>query len=104
RPAAPPAWTRPPVYLTAGRDSSSGSARTGIEHPAVQVHVELDRREAERRVVQGLAERRVRALAAALRPGLAGVADVVIGPVLGVAHPLAVGLGRGLVRGEVVPA
>src|SRR5262245_24908651 len=80
---------------------SSPTARTGQEDLAVQVDVELDRREPGSSCVDRPAVGRVRV---PVLTCLAGIADVVIGAVLRFADPLPGRLGGCLVEREHVPA
>src|SRR5258708_2571829 len=79
----------------------STTARAGEEVLTVEVDIEFHCGEAGRTPIDPAAERRERQ---AVRAALAGIADVVIGAVLGLADPLAGRLGRRLVHGEHVPA
>src|SRR5450755_275376 len=79
----------------------SSAARAGKKGLAVQVGVELDRRETGGRPVHGVAEG---SKPPAIRAALTRIAHVVVSRILGFAHPLASPLVPGRVGAEVVPA
>src|SRR5215467_4824277 len=105
-------WREPPPKSAAGRGSlpagqisgpagQSGAAGAGVEHLAVEVHVELDCGEPAGRPVDDPAERSEAPFGRARLPR---VAHVAVRAVLGLADPLARGLCGGAVGAEVIPA